>query len=122
MEQGPREVVALPLEEDTGRCKVWSRTVSPYGDGRQQEAGGHLPGLAGAEGMAAAAPPLQAAARLSGHHKFFCEGRRRLSLMAFRFLFLLRKLSSFPLLFSSAYFSASSNFLFSAAKERGAGL
>lgn len=46
MEQGPREVVALPLEEDTGRYEVWSLTASPYGDGKQQEAGGHLPGLA----------------------------------------------------------------------------
>lgn len=38
--------------------------------------------------------------------------------MAFLFLFLFRKLSSFPLLFSSAYFSASSNFRFSAVEER----
>lgn len=39
-------------------------------------------------------------------------------MMAFLFLFLFRKLSSFPLLFSSAYLSASSNFRFSAVKER----
>lgn len=60
----------------------------------------------------------QTTARLSNSHKFFCEGRWRLSLMAFLFLFLFRKLSSFPLLFSSAYFSASSNFRFSAVEER----
>lgn len=62
----------------------------------------------------------QTTACLSSSHKSFCEGRRHLSLMAFLFLFLLRKLSSFPLLFSSAYFSASSNFRFSAVEERGA--
>lgn len=61
---------------------------------------------------------MQATARLSNSHKLFCEGRWRLSLMAFLFLFLFRKLSSFPLLFSSAYFSASSNFRFSAVEER----
>lgn len=60
----------------------------------------------------------QTTAYLCGSHKFFCEGRRCLSLMAFLFLFLFRKLSSFPLLFSSAYFSASSNFRFSAVEGR----